>query len=115
MSMGVTVDWYDETKTIVHYQFKDKWTWDEFYVCWEWVRNAMETSAQKVAVITDLSGSLYIPPNPLLHLRALVQQHHPNYAGVTVYVGAGRLGSIYSIVLEQLDPTLRSKHKAFFA
>src|SRR5664279_4502834 len=77
--MGVTVDWANDSKTILCYTFAGSWDWDAFYVCWDWVRDALEVSDHKISVILDFQATRHIPPNSLVHLRSLSQNVHPNY------------------------------------
>ena len=112
--MGVTVDWANDSKTILCYTFAGNWDWDAFYVCWDWVREALEASDHKISVILDFQATRHIPPNSLVHLRSLSQNVHPNYSGATAYVGVGALGALYKMVLEKVNPEVLEKFKVFF-
>lgn len=112
--MGVTVDWYNEAKTILCYTFTGKWEWEEFYIRWEWVKQAMASVDHKVSMMTDMRDSRYIPANSMLHLRAVAQRTNSNYSGMSVYVGTGTLGPSVSAVLFKLHPALRDKYQVFF-
>jgi len=113
--VGVSADWYNQDRTIICYTFSGKWDWDEFYLRWEWVRQAMASVDHKVAVITDMSGTRHIPANSMVHLRAVVLRTNPNYAGVTVMVGTGSVGPAVSAVLYKLNPAQRDKYQVLFA
>lgn len=113
--MGVTVEWANAEKTIVLYTFKDPWNWDEFYTCWDWLKAALDASEHKVSILMDLSATRTIPPDSLKHLRAILEQIHPNFSRATAFVGLGALSMVYNTVLRQLNPALLDEYKAFFA
>ena len=113
--MGVRADWYNEGKTAICYSFDGRWDWDEFYVCWEWVKQAMASVDHKVALISDMRATSHIPANSMVHLRAVVQRSNPNYAGVTVVVGTGSVGPAIGAILYKLNPALREKFTTLFA
>ncbi|MBI1258561.1 MAG: hypothetical protein GC204_13920 [Chloroflexi bacterium] len=113
--MGVRTDWYNQDKTIICYQFTGRWDWDEFYVGWEWVRQAMASVDHKVALIVDMQATRHIPVSSMVHLRAVVRRVNPNYAGVTVLVGTDSVGPAVSAVLYKMNPALREKYQALFA
>jgi hypothetical protein len=113
--MGVSADWHHQDQTIIRYTFAGKWDWDEFYLRWEWVRQAMASVDCKVALIADMSATRHIPANSMVHLRAVVLRVNPNYAGMTVMVGTGSVGPAVSAVLYKLNPALREKYRVLFA
>jgi hypothetical protein len=61
--MSVTYRWDNAQKSIVHYQFTDNWTWDEFYPVLDQVNIEMQTLNHAVSVILDMSQSKAIPAN----------------------------------------------------
>ncbi|MEO8392565.1 MAG: hypothetical protein ABI700_06200 [Chloroflexota bacterium] len=113
--MGVSADWHNANQTIIRYTFADRWDWDEFYLRWEWVRQAMASVDHKVAMIIDMHETHHIPPNSMVHLRAVVQRSNPNYAGVTVMISTGSIGPAISAILYKLNPALREKYQVLFA
>ncbi len=113
--MGVSVAWHNQDQTLIRYTFEGKWVWDEFYPCWEWVRQAMASVDHKIAVIIDMSATHHIPPNSMVHLRAVVLRNNPNYAGMTVLIGTGSIGPSISAILYKLNPALREKYQVMFA
>jgi hypothetical protein len=113
--MGVSADWHNEDQAIICYRFDGRWEWDDFYSCREWVRQAMASVDHKVALIIDMSATRHIPPNSMVHLRAVVLRTNPNYAGVTVLVGTGSVGPSVSAILYKFNPALRDKFEVLFA
>src|SRR5690606_16098806 len=78
--MSVSIDWADKAHTSVVYTFSGKWTWDEFYDCWAWLRTAMDSADAKVSVIMDVRATRYVPPDVFNHIRAILMQLHPNFS-----------------------------------
>ncbi|MEO8395982.1 MAG: hypothetical protein ABI700_23505 [Chloroflexota bacterium] len=113
--MGISVDWHNADQTIIRYRFEGKWVWDEFYPCWDWVREAMASVDHSVAMIIDMHETHHIPTNSMVHLRAVVQRSNPNYAGITVMIGTGSVGPAISATLYKLNPALREKYQVLFA
>ncbi len=112
--MSVTVEWANAQKSIVLYTFKEQWGWDEFYARWDWLKTALDASDHPVSIIMDLRGTRYVPPDSFKHLRAILEQIHPNFSRATAYVGLGALSMMYNTVLRQLNPKLVEDYQAFF-
>jgi hypothetical protein len=113
--MGVTVDWANTAKTIALYTFDDPWNWDEFYGCWDWLKDALDASDQKVSILMDLRATRTIPRDSMKHLQVILEQVHPNFSRAAAFVGLGALSMVYNTVLKQVDPALADDYKAFFA
>jgi hypothetical protein len=113
--MGVSVDWYRGRKDVICYTFEGKWDWDELHECRVWVAQQMAASEQKVSVLVNLRATKHVPPNVLIHLRAIARSIPPNHSGVSVFVTAGVIVAIYEKALRQLSPNLRHQKIHFAA
>ncbi len=105
--MSVTLVWEDERKSIVRYVFVAPWEWDQFYACWDQVKEALDTSPHKISAIIDITEMGTPPPNTLMHMRALIQQRHENFSDRLIIVGAGKIGTIYGALAQQLAAVIR--------
>jgi hypothetical protein len=86
--MSVTVQWDNEDKTLVRYDFEGRWTWDEFYAAYEQGKKLTEAVPYKLFYILypkDNTSQRYLPSNFLSHAVAINRQSDPN-AGLTVIV-----------------------------
>ena len=93
--MNVTVNWYDESKTIIHYQFFGKWNWLEFWDCWNAALPEVEALDHPFSVLMDMSGTKHLPQDSLVHLRTITRGKVPNFSGASAYVGLKALGVMY--------------------
>ncbi|HVU09893.1 MAG TPA: hypothetical protein VHD90_01395 [Phototrophicaceae bacterium] len=105
--MSVAVVWEDEQKSVVRYVFVDPWAWDQFYAGWDQVKAVLDASPHKISAILDLTEMRAIPPNSLMHMRALIQQRHPNFSELLIVVGSGKFGATYGALAQQLAAAIR--------
>lgn len=56
--MGIKVAWHNDEKTILHLQYEDKWTWDEFVDANEVARRMILSVLHTVDVIVELGPKL---------------------------------------------------------
>jgi hypothetical protein len=112
--MTVTIDWADEAMTSVVYTFNGRWSWDEFYDCWAWLKAAMDSSSGSVSVIMDVRETRHVPPDVFNHIRSILKQLHPNFSRAAAFVGVGSYGALYNSLLRQLDPALVEQYQVFF-
>lgn len=95
--MPVTMEWYNEEKTISHMKFTKPWTWDEFYIAYKKGSEMTESVNHKVNIIMDFleSGGM-LPPSALTHFRKAAANAHPR-RGVVVLVSK-RMGLLKMMV-----------------
>ena len=89
-AMSVHVEWWDDDKRIILYEFSGKWTWEEFYPAYHESIQMMDSVDYKVNFIMDLLQSQHIPPGALHHIKRAADFNHPNM-GLAVYVGINPL------------------------
>ncbi len=84
--MGVNISWDNGEKTALRYDFKGRWTWEEFDAA------ALEAFAMTGSVthtvdsISNFEIGATLPPNALFQFRRAMSKAPPN-RGITVIVG----------------------------
>ncbi len=84
--MPVHVSWDNEDKTIIHYQFDQDWTWDEFFPAQARAQELISTVPHKVGVILETHHNGAIPHNLLGNFRNGLRTKHPNTVIVVIVV-----------------------------
>ena len=84
--MPVHVSWDNEDKTIIHYQFDQDWTWDEFFPAQARAQELISTVPHKVGVILETHHNGAIPHNLLANARNGLRTKHPNTDIVVIVV-----------------------------
>ena len=88
--MTISVDWYDEKRTILLQTFDTGWTWQDYVDLSSRQRKMMDTVSHRVDMIGDARG-VQIPKNVLQNLSNIASNsalnNHEN-AGIYVIVGA---------------------------
>lgn len=86
--MNIHVEWDNDEKTIMRYDFGENWTWDDF-------RNANDISDRMFAevehtvdLIANLEGATAPPLGALSHLK-YAKQAMPENGGAVFVVGGG--------------------------
>lgn len=87
-SVGLTLQWYNDEKTIIYQSNDGDWTWDEFHAQQVLVNQMIESIHHRVDIIMDTlpNKTGKIPPNAALHFRNAIRNRHPN-AGLLIIVG----------------------------
>lgn len=83
--MNITVDWEDDTKQIVRYNFRAVWGWDDFFKAVEQAKALIDSAPGGVGVI--MGGEtryMRLPPNSLLHFRSALRAAHPKTRVVVI-------------------------------
>ncbi len=88
--MGVIVDWTDNEKKIIRYDFPAQWTWDDLYNAMNQVNEMMASVTHHVYVVISFQQSKGIPPGALTHLRIGTLKAAPNWGG-GVFIGVSSL------------------------
>jgi hypothetical protein len=84
--MTVRVSWDNDDKTVIHYQFDDNWTWDDFFPAKARAQDLIDTVPHKVAVILETQHNGVIPHNLLTNARNGLRTKHPQTALVVIVV-----------------------------
>jgi hypothetical protein len=96
--MSIDVRWDNTEKTILRWQFFDKWTWDDYYGALQISRQHNKQVTHIVDVIVDMQDSKTLPNNIFTHAQNAVQTSSLN-VGTIVVVG--------------INPLLRSTYYTF--
>jgi hypothetical protein len=91
--MSVTVNWVDsEDKKILHFEYRDNWTWEESFEQIQESQQMMDTVSQKVATIIDLTDNNKIPTGAMDAIGKIFSfPIHPNDSTVIVFLNAEAL------------------------
>ncbi|MEO8609148.1 MAG: hypothetical protein ABI690_14760 [Chloroflexota bacterium] len=84
--MAVRVAWDNEAKTIIHYQFGENWTWEEYYPAKALAYEMISTVSHKVGVILETQHNGAIPHNLLPNFRNGLRTKHPSTVIVVIVV-----------------------------
>lgn len=76
--MGITVNWDNPAKTILRYDFDERWSWEEFFVAKKQAYTMIGTVSHKVGVIMNAPPNVTMPPNMLTHSLSALRNKHPN-------------------------------------
>ena len=87
--MPITVEWFTDEKTVIHYEYKGKWTWEELYNAIAISNKMIDTVEGVVDTIIDLRQSSMVPANVFSHGKQALANAHPRQ-GKMVIVGAHR-------------------------
>ncbi len=91
--MGVSTVWMDDEHFTLGYIFDGNWTWEEMRVAIQQANSLMDSVNYSVDFIADTRGVGLIPSDVITNIRQLVISvpPHPNYGGLTVFVGTNAL------------------------
>jgi hypothetical protein len=103
--MAVRVVWGNEAKTIVHYQFGENWTWEEFYPAKAQAYEMISSVSHKVGVILETQHNGAIPHNLLPNFRNGLRTKHPNTVIVVIVVTRPFLRNMITTVRAILPST----------
>lgn len=96
--MHITVDWYNDKKTIIYYKFEMGWTFKEFNTVYGDVYQMLDTVDHTVHAIVDLTDARLFPVDTLREMRRLTFEQHIN-GGITVIITQSPMGhSMYGFL-----------------
>jgi hypothetical protein len=112
-SMGVTMMWDNEDKTVFRLSFESPWTWDEQQAAIAQAKPLVESVSLIVDIICDLSNGPQFPLGyPMKYLRHAAEMF-PNNAGITIIVGASV--PVQSLLQATMQVFANVKYRTFFA
>src|SRR5574339_631240 len=86
--MPIEVFWGDEQQTILHCQFAESWTVEEYVASVAEMHNLIKSQAPRtVHLLSDFSRSRSSPPR-LLSTGTYIENHRAVNMGINVIVGA---------------------------
>ncbi len=87
--MTVNVTWFNEEKTLIHYDFEGRWTWEDLYKAIDDALALLNSVTHRVDIFLDTSNSVSVPNLNVAGLRRVASAPtatHPN-TGIFVMVG----------------------------
>lgn len=112
--MTVQVQWYDESQTILHYQYIGNYTWEEVYTAVDAGYKLAESVQHTVGSIIDMTAAGAIPKGALTHGRQLNKRVHSNVV-MQVTVGTGTFIRTMSETFNKLYGMVGGQVSTFFA
>jgi hypothetical protein len=114
--MGVSTQWLDDDQTVLGYIFEGNWTWDEMRAAIEQANAFMDTVTHQVDFIADTRNGGLIPSDVIANIRqfALSTPPHPNYGGITVFVGSNALVRTLINMVVNIYHQLNQQHTFVF-
>lgn len=108
--MPVQVMWGNTEHTILHYQFSDPWTWEDFYSIMQQGKALREAAGlSEVDAVIDMSQVRTLPSGAMTHIRGA------DRSGVNarhlVLVQAGALMRALLTTISRVSPRLANKVK----
>ncbi len=113
--MPITIRWYDDTKTIVLWEFEGQWTLDELHTIYSESHNmCLQVPENTVIALLDMNRSAAntIPPNIFSALTARKRTQAPNFDMVVIVSGSAFI-KVFVNILNKM-PALR-EHFALFS
>ncbi len=87
--MPVHLKWWDDTETILHYQFTDSWDWNEYDTTLRQGRALMKTKNHYVGILNDMAHTSKLPTSLLSKARGYISTK-PKNTGLVVYATENR-------------------------
>ncbi|MDZ4669530.1 MAG: hypothetical protein SH821_01555 [Phototrophicales bacterium] len=82
--MPVQLKWWDDTETILHYEFLDPWDWNEYDMTLRKGRALMREKSYYVGILNDMSHTTKLPTSLLSKARGYISTK-PQNTGLVVY------------------------------
>ena len=107
--MTITVQWDNDDKTVIRYDFTGYWNWAEFRKQAQTAFAMTRSVEHQVDTISNFLPGTHIPKDAFIHFRRVMTDAPPN-RGVNVIVGASQfiraLVTIFSRIYTQLGKRL---------
>lgn len=85
-SVAISVDWDNDEKNAIRYEFSEKWTWSEFFAALDQDDEMIASVPHTVHLILDFRQARVVPPNPGAQFRSVAQQVS-DQLGMIIVVG----------------------------
>ncbi len=108
--MTITVQWDDDTQTVLHYMFESPWTWEEYRAALQQAWDMANAVDHPTDTITDMSDSRLLPDNLFRNVRQSMVEI-PESTETVVLVGGGLIVEMMLGVVRRL---YRSHTQKFF-
>jgi hypothetical protein len=101
--MGITVTWYNETQTVIQWQFAGRWTWERFAEASRVTHRLAENSPTPLVLLIEVPENVWFPPDTVGHVRQILQRAHPNIALRVIVTRNATVQTLLRLIL-QLNP-----------
>ncbi len=85
--MSIQVQWDNEQKTVVRWDFTGNWKWDEFLLAQHESNKLLSSVDYMVDIIGNVEQSRLLPPSALTVYRSTLKNTAPNL-GLIILVGS---------------------------
>jgi hypothetical protein len=85
--MGIRVQWDNDDKTIVRWDFDGPWKWDDYFVAQLESNRLLDSVDHLVDIIGNIQKSRLLPPSAVSVYRSSLKSAAPNL-GLIVLVGS---------------------------
>ncbi len=110
--MPITVEWYNDAKTILLERFEGDWTLDEYKRLIDEARLMLSTVDHTVHILVDgRLKSPRLPANLISGGMLYAARHLPPNQGITVFVGVDAVSAIFVNIARNIGPRL---HRTLF-
>ncbi len=108
--MPVTVNWLNDKKNILYFDYVGLWEWEESYSIIAQSNIMMEEVNHPVGSIVDFTNTSHVPDNLADAMKKIAElrDSHPNDSGETVYVNAKILTKAMFDIIQITQPEIAS-------
>ncbi|MBN1966346.1 MAG: hypothetical protein JW910_16980 [Anaerolineae bacterium] len=106
--MPITIDWYDDTQTILHYRFETPWTWGEYRAAIDAAWELAQSVDHPTDTITDMRHSRVVPDRLFQNIRQSMVEI-PDTTQTVVLVGTNRFVEALLGIMRRLYPQQMGK------
>lgn len=107
--MSITVNWDNDDKTVIRYDFADQWDWADFRAATVEAFALTRSVSHRVDSISNFHPGANLPPDALFQFSRIMKVAPPN-RGTTVIVGGtmfiNNLVTIFSKIYKPLGKKL---------
>jgi hypothetical protein len=111
----IDLQWDNAAQTILRWDMRGKWTWDEVYPMVDTTNQWIGIGQQSVVVVMNPTDEItyggYAPPNSISHLVSVSQRLNPLWVQ-SIFVTTASVGRVIINTAMQLNPRLRGRYLA---
>jgi hypothetical protein len=104
----VRVAWADSEKTILRYDFNERWTWKDIYNAKNIGDAMIETVTHPVGVLFVMPANAALPDNAISNVRTLIKAAHTRTYVSIVVSSSVYVKTIYNVLRQVYKPLTAS-------
>lgn len=112
--MVVHVEWYDEGKTIIHYRYGQRWTWEDLIAAMEQTKILAVEVDHAFDQIVDMSAAPFMPQGNMLAHLSSIRGMQPKNVRATAVVGRSVMLNIIRRLMSATASNGRQRNFALF-